>query len=213
MGAVLALWSAVVQAEVVDQTEDLFVTRAAAETSATPMESWVALITPSKWWNAAHSWSGDSANMTLTPQGGGCFCERLPADPEGSKAGLAGSVEHMTVLLALPEQVLRMRGGLGPLQSEPVDGVLTITLKPVEGGTRILWEYVVGGAMRYELPMISKAVDGVMAEQLSRLVDHLGPLGSAESLPDTDEAVGEDDTPEAADSPSVDEAFEDLKED
>ena len=38
----------------------------------------------------------------------------------------------MVVIQAVPRKVLRMRGGLGPLQSEPVDGVLTITLQPIE---------------------------------------------------------------------------------
>ena len=82
----------------------------------------------------------------------------------------------MTVVMAEPMKVLRMRGGLGPLQSEPVDGVLTITMQAdkASGGTRIVMEYVVGGHMRYEVPAISKAVDGVMSLQLGRLADKLG---------------------------------------
>ena len=198
--AALLIGGTAAHAEVVETKSDLFVTRATADVAATPMETWLALVTPSKWWNGEHSWSGDAANMTIVPQGGGCFCERLPAKDDGEKIALAGSVQHMTVLLALPEQVLRMRGGLGPLQSEPVDGVLTVTLKPVEGGTRILWEYVVGGAMRYEVPKISSAVDGVMTEQLTRLAAHLGPIPAAAQAQDEPsdgaaEAAGVDDAP------------------
>jgi hypothetical protein len=85
----------------------------------------------------------------------------------------------MVVLLADPPQALRMRGGLGPLQSEPVDGVLTITMQPEGEGTRIVWEYAVGGYMRFEVPMISKAVDGVMSQQLSGLAALLGRIEEA----------------------------------
>jgi len=80
----------------------------------------------------------------------------------------------MTVIQAYPLKSLRMRGGLGPLQGEPATGVLTITLEEIDGGTRIRWEYVVGGYMRYEVDTIAKAVDGVMTEQLHGLRDHLG---------------------------------------
>jgi hypothetical protein len=54
--------------------------------------------------------------------------------------------------------------------------VLTITLKDVPGGTRILWEYNVGGPMRYKIAELAPAVDGVMTEQLKRLQAHLGAL-------------------------------------
>ena len=209
IGGILAVCACAAQAEVVEQDERGFVTRAGAQVTASPMETWVALISPGKWWNGAHSWSGDAANMTLTPQADGCFCERIPED--GDRISFAGSVRHMTVVSAMPEQVLRMRGGLGPLQSEPVEGVLTVTLKPVDGGTRILWEYVVGGYMRYDVATISKAVDGVMNEQLSRLAQHLGPVGIVEAETETSDEAEEDRVEEVTPAPSVEEAFEDLQ--
>ena len=52
--------------------------------------------------------------------------------------------------------------------------ILTITLKEVPGGTRILWEYNVGGPMRYKIAEIAPAVDAMMSEQLKRLQAHLG---------------------------------------
>lgn len=197
-------------AEVVKSDPQGFVTRDEVTVSAGTMATWLALISPGKWWNSAHTWSGDAANMSVTPQAGGCFCERIPEIKDEDKVTLEGSVRHMTVVQSFPERVLRMRGGLGPLQGEPADGVLTITLKPVDGGTRILWEYVVGGYMRYEVPMISKAVDGVMSQQLAGLADHLGRLDEA---PATEEA-GEADAPEAAaaDEPEGDAAPEEPSE-
>jgi hypothetical protein len=68
-----------------------------------------------------------------------------------------------------------MTGALGPLQSEAVQATLTITLKPIDGGTRLTWEYVVGGFMRYKQEQIAPAVDKVIGEQLNRLAEKLGP--------------------------------------
>ena len=174
--AALAVTAIPVQAEVVETTADRFVTRDTASVKASTLVTWLALTKPGAWWNSAHSWSGDASNMSITPQGGGCFCERIPVGDSGNSSAMEGSARHAEVLQAFPMKVLRMSGGLGPLQGEPVSGILTITLKEVPGGTRILWEYNVGGPMRYKLAEIAPAVDGVMSEQLKRLQTHLGAL-------------------------------------
>lgn len=174
LGGAALTCAAPAAAEVVRTTDSSFVTRHEAVVKATPKEVWLALISPSGWWQAAHTWSGDPKNLTLTPQAGGCFCERIPEVDEPGRFTLEGSVEHMRVVQAYPEQALRMVGSLGPLQSEPVSGVLTIAITKVEQGTRIVWEYNVGGSMRYEVPVISKAVDGVMGAQLGALAKLLG---------------------------------------
>ncbi|GMN12808.1 hypothetical protein MTsPCn7_05840 [Altererythrobacter sp. MTPC7] len=202
--AVAAL-AAPAQAEVVEASDSGFTTRAGVVVEADTQAIWLALISPGGWWNDAHTWSGDASNMTLEPQAGGCFCERIPASEEDGAIGLDGSVRHMSVVQSFPRKVLRMRGGLGPLQGEPADGVLTITLKPVDGTTRILWEYVVGGHMRYEVPVIAKAVDGVMNQQLAGLASQFGgPVGAGG---DTEEAASDDE-----DTASEDEAAADDEE-
>lgn len=180
--------------EVVETTADRFVTRATASVAAPPLATWLALTKPGDWWNSEHSWSGDAKNMTLTPQGGGCFCERIPVGDSGNASAMEGSARHAEVLQAFPMQVLRMSGALGPLQGEPVNGILTITLKDVPGGTRILWEYNVGGPMRYKIAEIAPVVDAVMTEQLKRLQAQLGALGD-EAVPAD---VGADAASEAA---------------
>lgn len=152
-------------AEVTDRSEAGFATRDTRIVGAAPDEVWAALIEPAGWWSAAHSWSGDAANLALEPRAGGCFCERLP----GAEAVPAGSVEHMTVIHAAPGALLRMRGALGPLQAEALAATLTIELEPAAGGTEIAWSYVVGGMSRIALEQIAPAVDGVMSEQLDRL--------------------------------------------
>lgn len=179
IGGALLASSTAIHAEVVETAADRFVTRATASVKATPLATWLALTKPGEWWSSQHSWSGDAKNMTLTPQGGGCFCERIPVGDSGNSSAMEGSARHAEVLQAFPMRVLRMRGGFGPLQGEPATGVLTITLKEVPGGTRVLWEYNVGGAMRYKVTEIAPAVDAVMSEQLKRLQTHLGPLSES----------------------------------
>lgn len=167
-------------AELTRITDDGFVSRHEVVVEASPTAVWLALTTPAGWWSKEHTWSGDSNNLTLTPQAGGCFCETIPEVDEPGRFTLQGSVEHMRVIQAYPELALRMQGALGPLQSEPVTGILTIAISKVEQGTRIVWEYNVGGPMRYEVPVISKAVDGVMGVQLAALGKLLGPVALPE---------------------------------
>ena len=106
----------------------------------------------------------------------------------------------MHVIYSDPGKVLRMAGSLGPLQSEALNGTLTVTLKPVEGGTRILFEYVVGGYMRFKTDEIAPAVDGVLQGQLDSLAAYLGPLGEAAAEPPAP-APDKPDPEPAADKP------------
>ena len=178
--AISILAAAPLQAEVIKSDEGGFVTRDTAVVDATPMEVWLALISPGKWWNSDHTWSGDAANMTLMPKAGGCFCERIPEANDADRVTLEGSVEHMRVIQAYPERALRLTGALGPLQSEPVGGVLTIAIGEAEKGTRIVWEYAVGGYMRFPVDTIAPAVDGVMSQQLNGLASLLGRIDAAD---------------------------------
>lgn len=160
-------------AEVTRATDTSFVSRHEVIVKASPKDVWLALISPADWWTSDHTWSGDAKNLSLMPKAGGCFCETIPEVDEPGRFTLEGSVEHMRVVQAYPETALRMVGALGPLQSEPVSGVLTIAISKTQKGTRIVWEYNVGGSMRYEMPVISKAVDGVMGAQLMALAKPL----------------------------------------
>ena len=112
------------------------------------------------WWDPSHTFSRDAANLSMEFRAGGCFCERL-------KDG--GSVQHLQVVYAAPGQGLRLRGALGPLQTEGVDGTLGWTLKPGEGGTTVTLSYVVGGYIRGGIEQWALKVDRVLDEQLQRL--------------------------------------------
>ncbi len=192
--AALALLTGVpAAAEITGGGTDSFVSRHEVVVKASPKEVWLALISPSGWWTSEHTWSGDAANLTLTPQAGGCFCEKIPEVDEPGRFTLEGSVEHMRVIQAYPERALRMQGALGPLQSEAVTGILTIAISEVEQGTRIVWEYSVGGSMRYEVPVIARAVDGVIGLQVKSLAKGLGPveMPKPEPAPEGEPAVDE----------------------
>lgn len=178
----LLMASAPAQAEVASKSAEGFVVRVSAHVTSTPDQSWRTIVVPAQWWVRTHTFSGDSANLTLDPVPGGCFCEKLPLPKGAAKGDRPGGVQHLRVLYAEPGKALRFSGALGPLQSEALNATLTITIKPTENGSRILFEYVVGGFMRYNVDEIAPAVDKVMSAQLASLAVKLGPVnGTAPS--------------------------------
>ena len=112
-----------------------------------------------KWWDEAHTWSGRAANLTIDPRPGGCFCEKL--------AG--GGVQHMTVIFADRGKMLRMTGGLGPLQSLAVAGVMTFAFKESSGRTTLEATYAVLAYTKEDLTALAPLVDRVTAGQVARL--------------------------------------------
>ena len=162
-GAVL-LSSAVAyaaRAEIVSVAPGGFEVHQTVHVAAAPDKAFAALLTPAHWWNSDHTYSHDARNLTLDARAGGCWCETLPD---------GGSVQHMSVLYVAPGKVLRLRGALGPLQAMAVDGVMTWSVKAsAGGGSDIALSYAVAGYYAPGFDMLSKAVDGVMADQIGRL--------------------------------------------
>lgn len=158
------LCAAPAEAEVVSATPQGFEVKASATVAATPAEAWAMLGRIERWWNPSHTYSGKAENLSLRTRIGGCFCEKL--------AG--GGVEHMRVVYADRGKMLRLQGGLGPLQGEGAAGSLTWTLKAVPAGTEITQTYVVGGYIRMGAEKLAPLVDGVITEQLGRLAAALG---------------------------------------
>ncbi len=148
-------------ADVVDASASGFTTRNTAAIAASPAEVYARLVRDvGKWWDPAHTFSGDAKNLSIDGRAGGLFQEKL--------AG-GGSVLHLTVVNAEPGKMLRMVGGMGPLQAMGVSGSMTWQFKPEGAGTRVDLVYTVGGYSPGGLESIAPLADKVLAEQLQRL--------------------------------------------
>ena len=143
-------------------------------------EIWKRLVAPKDWWNKSHSWSGSTDGFYIDAQANGCFCELFQEKGPDGKLKTVGSVEHMRVIFSQPGKVLRMQGGLGPLQSEAVTGTLTVAMEPSKDGleTKISLSYVVGGYMRYKVSEIAPSVDNVLGDQFRRLLKPFAPVSN-----------------------------------
>jgi uncharacterized protein YndB with AHSA1/START domain len=148
------------QAEVRETRENGFFIETTVMAEARPAEVYRKLIKVAQWWDPAHTWSGSARNLKLSPQAGGCFCEKL-AD--------GGSVQHGRVIFAQPGKLLRLEAALGPLQDMAVTGVLSFDLAPDGPGTRIHMTYRVAGALSMDSAKLAPLVDQVMGIQLERL--------------------------------------------
>ena len=147
-------------AEVVDSSENGFTVRNVAQIAAHPSRVYNAAVDlVSRWWNPAHSFSRNAANLVLEARPGGCLCERLAN----------GGVTHLTVVYAVAQQEIRFTGALGPLQRAGVAGSMSWKVTESAGGTQFDWTYTVGGYMPGGLASIAPAVDAVLGDQLNRL--------------------------------------------
>lgn len=130
---------------------------------AEPQQVWHAFTQLPKWWNSAHTWSGRASNLSLDPTAGGCWCEHW------TTGSMSASAMHGRVLLVVPGSVLRMQAWLGPLQEQPVAGVLTFGTARRDGTTRLRVTYQVAGPPASGLDKLAPGVDAVIGEQVLRL--------------------------------------------
>lgn len=145
------------RAEVVDAQPNGFEVKHEVVVNAPAATVWGVLVQPSKWWAAAHTWSGTAANLSLAAASGGCFCERLPN---------GGSVLHMTTANAAPGSKLVLSGALGPLQTSGATGALAFVLTEKDGKTTVTVTYDVGGYLKGGLDKWAGPVDGVIGQQV-----------------------------------------------
>lgn len=111
------------------------------------------------WWNKAHTYSGDSANLSLSLSPGGCFCERLPG---------GGGVEHMRVTYVDPGKRAVLTGSLGPLLYDATVGSMDLQFEKIAGGTKVTMNYRVAGFANGGAEKMAPLVDGVLADQFKR---------------------------------------------
>ena len=155
----LLAFASAARAEVIDATPGGFEVKRTLTINAAPAKVYAALIAPAGWWN--HTFSGDPKNLYIEPKANGCWCETLPKSK--------GSVAHMRVIYVEPGSLIRLQGGLGPMQQTGALGNLTWSVAAKGGATELTWTYDVGGYMKGGLAPMADAVDGVFAEQMGRL--------------------------------------------
>lgn len=112
------------------------------------------------WWDPEHTYSGDSANLSLELVPGGCFCERIP------KTG--GGVEHLRVSYVDPGKHIVLTGALGPLLYEAATGVMDVQVKTIAGGSQLVLDYKVAGFANGAADKLAPAVESVLAGQMKR---------------------------------------------
>ena len=153
--SILCLACPAAPADVVQSAADGALIEHHFQISASPKDAWSALVHPENWWPADHTWSGDRSYLRLNAQAGGCFCESWGEN----------SAEHGRVVMALPGQMLRIRGSLGPLQELAVTGVLTVKLAAKNAGTEATVTYRLSGDASHKLDTFIPVVDKVIGQQ------------------------------------------------
>jgi len=112
-----------------------------------------------RWWDPAHTFSGDSANLSIEEKALGCFCEKV-------KGGMS---RNMQVIYFVPGETLVMTGAPGLLRDMAATATMSIGFTAAEGGTRVSVTYAVGGYSPAGLDKLAREVDGVLLTQFTRL--------------------------------------------
>jgi uncharacterized protein YndB with AHSA1/START domain len=163
LGALLCVAGAA-RGEIADSGPTGFTIKISASMHASPVDVYGRIVRVGEWWSSQHTYSGDARNLSLDAHAGGCFCEKLPD---------GGSVQHLEVVQARPGKLLRMYGGLGPLQGIAAAGPMTFDLKPEPGGTRLEFSYSVSGYAPNGLVSWAAPVNDVLSMQIARLKSYV----------------------------------------
>jgi uncharacterized protein YndB with AHSA1/START domain len=154
-------WAA---AEVADSSANGFTVKLTLNIQASPDDVYRKLVhNVGDWWDADHTYSGNSHNLTIDEKPAGCFCEKLPG---------GGGVRHMEVAYLAPGKQLVLTGALGPLQSLAATGSMTIKFSPLDGGTKLEVAYTVVGYLPAGMNTFAATVDGVLKIQFTRLKNY-----------------------------------------
>ena len=118
------------------------------------------------WWPKDHTWWGVKSQLSLDDQAGGCFCER-------TDSATGHSAAHMQVSYVEKHSILRMTGGLGPLQEMGLYGALDWKFSATDSNkTQITLTYTVNGYSPGN-EQLAPIVDKVQAQQLGRLASFI----------------------------------------
>jgi hypothetical protein len=157
----LALCPVLGRAEVADSASNGFTVKTTLLIAAPPDDVYRKLVrNVGDWWDSAHTYSGNSRNLTIEEKPMGCFCEKLLDQ---------GSVRHMEVVFLAFGKALGMTGALGPLQMIAAVGNMRIDLSAAAGGTKLDVTYAVTGYTPKGMNTWAAPVDMVLTQQFTRL--------------------------------------------
>jgi uncharacterized protein YndB with AHSA1/START domain len=160
----MAVMASPARAEVKDASASGFTVENAVDVPVDAATAWQVLVGGvDSWWPKDHTWWGRASTLSIDARAGGCFCEK----------NRDHQVQHMQVVFVDPPKLLRMSGGLGPLQGMGLTGALEWRLTPTDGGTHIVLWYRAGGYTPDDLSKFAPVVDSVQALQLGGLANNL----------------------------------------
>ncbi|GGF56074.1 ATPase [Alteromonas lipolytica] len=159
-----AVSACLAETKVVAVSDSGFIIENTATINALPDTVWQALVNDvDSWWPKDHSWWGDEGRFSIEPLTGGCFCETAQNR----------SAQHMQIVFVEPGKLLRMSGGLGPLQGMGVYGALDWQFTENGTKTRITLTYRVQGFYPEGFAELAPIVAQVQGIQLQALVDFI----------------------------------------
>lgn len=172
LAAAVAVLAAPASAEVVSRTADSFTLRFQSGVETTPEDMIVTVSELPQWWDKAHTYTGDNANLSLDFTPGGCWCETMLDGAEFQHAHVV-SITDDTVVFDAP---------LGPLNGKATKADLTFHIGGDGPGWLVSIDFVVEGP---GVGAMADGVNGVMEQASGRFVHHLhyGETDSSSETP------------------------------
>lgn len=173
VAAALALLTAApASAEIVSRGENAFTLRFAVGVEAAREDIVAAVGRIPAWWDPAHTYTGDGANLSLTFEPGGCWCERL-AD---------GTVFEHARIVSISDEAVVMNAPLGPLNGRATQADLTWSVGPETPQARVSLEFVVAGP---GVGALADPVHAVMQQGFGRYIDFIEAGGTRRPADET----------------------------
>jgi hypothetical protein len=164
--ALAGLVNSPVAAEIVSRSEDAFTLKFQGPTRLGPAGVADAFSEVELWWDPAHSYTGDAANLSLDLAPGGCWCEAMP---DGTR------FDHGRVVSDVYGEV-RLHAPFGPLRSMATRADLIVTWSLADGVVTPTWTFIVEGP---GVGALAEPVDGVMGDGFARWIAHMDARAAA----------------------------------
>lgn len=153
-------------AEVVERHADGFTLRFVRNLDTSAGDVFLSVENIGSWWDSAHTYSGDAANLSLSLEPNGCFCEALTD----------GTLFEHGRLRGFDDDHLALDAPLGPLKGRATKAELTFSWPDAGMDVAVTMIFVVEGP---GLGAFADPVDEVMATQFSRFVADISPDAGA----------------------------------